>query len=222
MHILKIQEINMKIIKKFQDLERSDQIIFFLLFITFSNAVMACVKFVFSLTLPSLWFFVNAIFNIILATARIFSIRDYIKIRRSQEFNEKKSIAIKNYVNNGILLIFLGISYFAVSVYMYYKGTNTIMHEYMTYLVALIAFYSIGSAIYGMYKYRKNTNAVLSAVKITSFANALTSIVLTQVVLLDTFNSGVDLRIANGCTGMIAAIAIMGLGLFMIINSKKD
>ena len=212
----------MKIIKKFQDLERSDQIIFFLLFITFSNAVMACVKFVFSLTLPSLWFFVNAIFNIILATARIFSIRDYIKIRRSQEFNEKKSIAIKNYVNNGILLIFLGISYFAVSVYMYYKGTNTIMHEYMTYLVALIAFYSIGSAIYGMYKYRKNTNAVLSAVKITSFANALTSIVLTQVVLLDTFNSGVDLRIANGCTGMIAAIAIMGLGLFMIINSKKD
>ena len=82
----------MKIKDKFLELEKTDQIIFFLLFITFSNAVMACVKFVFSLTLPSLWFFVNAIFNIILATARIFSIRDYIKIRRSQEFNEKKSI----------------------------------------------------------------------------------------------------------------------------------
>ncbi|MBQ6840598.1 MAG: cation transporter [Bacilli bacterium] len=212
-----------KAIKKYKALEKSDKIIVFLLFITFSNTIMAAVKFTVSLVLPSLWFFVNAIFNIILALARIFSIRDYRKIRKQSNYEEKKRIALKNYVNNGILLILLGISYFAVSVYMYYKGTNTTMHEYLTYLVALIAFYSIGSAIYGMCKYHKNNNAVLSAVKITSFANALTSIVLTQVVLLDTYNTtNFDLRIANGCTGMGVSLVIMGLGLFMIINSKKD
>lgn len=212
----------MKIIRSFLQLEKSDQVIFFLFFTTIINVIMALIKLVFSLTLPSLWFFVNAIFGIILSLARIFSIKDYNKIRKLSDIETQKNIAYKNYINNGILLIFLGIAYFAVSVYMFYKGTNTTMHEYLTYLVALIAFYSIGNAIYGMCKYRKNTNDVLSAVKITSFANALTSIVLTQVVLLDTFNSAMDLRIANGATGMGVSVAIMVLGLFMIINCKKD
>lgn len=211
----------MKIIKFFLKLEKSDQVIFFLLFTTLINIIIALVKFILSLTLPSLWFFINAIFGFILSLARVFSIKDYRKIRKLNSHEDKKRIAFKNYVNNGVLLIFLGIAYFAVSVYMFYKGTNTTMHEYLTYLVALIAFCSIGNAIYGMCKYRKNNNAILSAVKITSFANALTSIVLTQVVLLDTFNSKMDLRIANGATGMAASIAIMGLGLFMVVNSKK-
>ena len=182
----------MKIIRKFLELEKNDQVIFFLFLTTASNVIMAVVKFVFSLTLPSLWFFINAIFNIILALLRIFSIRDYRKMRLETNIKLKRKIGYKNYLNNGILLILLGIAYFSVSVYMYYKGTNTIMHEYLTYLVALIAFYSIGSAIYGMCKYKKNNNPILASVKVTSFANALTSIVLTQVVLLDTFknNSG--------------------------------
>ena len=104
---------------------------------------------------------------------------------------------------------------------MYYKGTNTTMHEYMTYLVALIAFYSIGSAIYGMFKYKKNNNPILASVKVTNFANALTSIVLTQVVLLDTFNNDIDVRVANGSIGMIIRVVIMILGLYMIIGIKK-
>ena len=44
---------------------------------------------------------------------------------------------------------------------MYYKGTNTTMHEYITYLVALIAFYSIGSAIHGMIKYKRNQEPII-------------------------------------------------------------
>ena len=94
----------------------------------------------------------------------------------------------KSYLNNGILLILLGIMYLLVSSYMYFNGTNTTMHEYITYLVALIAFYSIGTAIYGMVKYKRNTEPIIKGIKITNFANALTSLVLTQVVLLDTFS----------------------------------
>jgi len=212
----------MKIIKNFFEQEKSDQIIFFLLVTTFINVVMATIKFIFSLILPSLWFFINAIFNIILVMARFSSIKDYRKIRNLSNVDEKRTIAFRNYIHNGVMLILLGISYFTVSVYMFYKGTNTIMHEYLTYLVALIAFCSIGNAIYGMCKYRKNNNAILSAVKIMSFANALTSIVLTQVVLLDTFDTtGLDLRMANGATGMAVSIVIMGLGLFMVGSKKR-
>jgi len=111
--------------------------------------------------------------------------------------------------------------YFFVSSYMYYKGTNTTIHEYITYLVALIAFTSIGTAIYGMIKYKRNQEPIIKGIKITNFANALTYIVLTQEVLLDTYANGYDSTL-NGYTGMGVSLIIIGLGLYMIIGIKKD
>ena len=127
----------------------------------------------------------------------------------------------KNYLQNGVMLIVLGIIYFFVSSYMYYRGTNTNMYEYITYLVALIAFTSIGTAINGMIKYKKIQETIIKGIKITNFANALTSIVLTQVVLLDTFANEYDSTL-NGYTGMAVSLTIIGLGLYMIISTKKD
>ena len=161
-------------------------------------------------------------FTIVLSLARIFSIRDYGKMRTMKDKEIKRKIGYKNYLNNGILLIILGIMYFFVSVYMYYEGTTTNMHEYLTYLVAFIAFWSIGSAIYGMVKYKKDHSPILKAVKITNFANAMTSIVLTQVVLLDTYAKEYDLTNVNGYTGMSVSLIIMILGLYMIISISKN
>ena len=211
----------MKIIKRFKELEKQEKIIFFLALTTIVNILMAVVKLVFSLTLPSLWFFVNAIFNFILALLRVFSIRDYKKIKMSKSVDEKLKIGFKNYLNNGILLILLGISYFMVSVYIYYKGSFTNMHEYLTYLVSFMAFYSIFSAIYGMVKYKKDKTPIISAVKLTNFANALTSIVLTQVVLLDTFGGGMNTNLYDGVVGIFVSIIIISLGLYMIVDIKK-
>ena len=184
---------------------------------------MAIVKFVLSLTLPSLWFFINAIFMIVLSFARFFSIRDYRKTKLINDKKEIKKIGYKNYLNNGILLVVLGIMYFFVNVYIYYKGTNTTMHEYLTYLVALVAFWSISSAIYGMIKYKRNHTPILKAVKLTNFANALTSIMLTQIVLLDTYakTEVYNSNLMNGLTGISIGIVIIILGLYMIVGMNK-
>ena len=104
---------------------------------------------------------------------------------------------------------------------MYYNGTKTNMHEYLTYLVALIAFWSVGSAIYGMEKYKRDKSPVIKAVKITNFANALTSIVLTQVTLLNTFSKNYDSGNINGYTGMSVSLIIMIMGLYMILGIRK-
>ena len=209
------------IIRKFRALEKKDQLIFFLVCSTISNFFMGIVKFIFSLTIPSLWFFINAGFSFVLSICRLLTIRKYNKIKKIKD----KKIIIreenKSYLQNGVMLILLGIMYFFVSSYMYYKGTNTNMHEYITYLVALIAFTSIGTAIYGMIKYKRNQEPIIKEIKITNFANALTSIVLTQVVLLDTYANGYDSTL-NGYTGMGVSIIIIGLGLYMIIGIKKD
>ena len=208
------------IIKKFLVLEKKDQLIFFLLCMAISNFAIAIVKFILSLTIPSLWFFVNAGFSFVLSFCRLNSVKEYRKAKNTQDKILQKRIENKNYLNNGIMLIALGIMYFFVSSYMYFKGTNTTMHEYITYLVALIAFWSIGTAIYGMIKYKRNAEPIIKAIKITNFANALTSIVLTQVVLLDTFAGSYNSSI-NGYTGMGVSFAIMALGLYMILGIKK-
>ena len=210
-----------KTLIKIKNLEKNDKTMLLLIFTTAVNILLAVIKFVFAVTIPSLWFFVNSCFLAVLSISRFFSIRNYGKRRGINDIKIKEEIGYKNYLNNGILLILLGIMYFFVSVYMYYKGTNTTMHEYLTYLVALNAFWSIGWSIYGMVKYKRKSNPILKSVKLTNFANALTSIVLTQVVLLDTYASEYDLAEVNGYTGMVVSLVIIILGLYMIINIQK-
>lgn len=209
------------IILKFRTLEKKDQLIFFLMCGAISNFTVAIIKFILSFMLPSLWFFVNAGFSLVLAICRFVTLKWYNKIKKIENKVLQKNEEYKSFVQNGVMLILLGIMYFFVSSYMYYKGTNTTMHEYITYLVALIAFCSIGSAIYGIIKYKKNQEPIIKGIKITNFANALTSILLTQVVLLDTFSSEYDSKI-NGYTGMGVSLIICILGLYMIVSTKKD
>ena len=208
------------IIQKFRTLEKKDQLIFFLVCSTISNFCVGIIKFVFSITIPSLWFFINAGFSFVLAICRFLTIKKYNKIKKIKDKHIIIKEEYKSYLQNGVMLILLGIMYFFVSSYMYYKGTNTNMHEYITYLVALIAFTSIGTAIYGMIKCKQNQEPIIKGIKTTNFANALTYIVLIQVVLLDTYAKGYDSTL-NGYTGMGVSFIIIGLGLYMIISIKK-
>ena len=210
----------MENIKQFFALEKKDQLIFFMQITVIFNFIVAITKFFLSIFIPSLWFGVNAGFGFVLVVSKLLTIRKYRKIKMLQNEYIKRKEEYKIYLQNGILLILLGIMYFFVSSYMYFNGTNTNMHEYITYLVALIAFYSIGTAIYGIVKYKRNTEPIVKGIKITNFANALTSIVLTQVVLLDTFSENYDSRI-NGYTGIGVSFIILLLGLYMILGMNK-
>lgn len=210
-----------ELLHSFLELEKKDKLVFFLMCSAIGNFLIGIVKFVLSLTIPSMWFFVNAIFSLVLALCRFLTVKRYGIVRKMQDKYAIIEEGYRNYIQNGVMLIFLGIAYFFVSVYMYYKGTNTNMHEYIAYLVALIAFYSIGSAIHGMIKYKRNQEPIIKGIKITKFASALTTIVLTQVVLLDIFGDNYDSRL-NGYTGMGVSLIIIGLGLYMIISAKKD
>lgn len=211
----------MKIIKDFFEIEKKDRLIFYLLCSMIGNVLIAMVKFILSLSIPSFWFFVNSGFSFVLGMCRLLTIKSYNKIRKLKYEEERIKEEYKNYSLNGVMLILLGIVYFFVSSYMYYKGTNTNMHEYITYLVALMAFYGIGSSIYGMIRYKRNEEPVIKGIKITKFASALTSIVLTQVVLLDTYATKYDSCI-NGYAGMGVSVIIMALGLHMILGANKD
>ena len=79
------------------------------------------------------------------------------------------------------------------------------------------------SAIYGIVKYKRSHAPIIKAVKLTNFANALTSIMLTQIVLLDNYadTSIYNSNLMNGLTGMAIGVAVIILGLYMIIGINK-
>ena len=95
--------------QEIKNLEKNDKTMLLLIFTTMGNILFALVKFIFSVTIPSLWFFVNACFLLVLSISRFFAIKSYGKRRSITDEKLKNDIGYKNYLNNGILLILLGI-----------------------------------------------------------------------------------------------------------------
>ena len=210
-----------KLIKKYFEIKESDKIIFFLTLTTIFNIGSFIFKFTMGVIIPSIWFSLNALFYFVGILARAVSVQTYQKVRLLEDEKMKNKIGYKNYYHNGLLLILLGLTYFGVSLYMILHPTFNNIKGYMVYAVAFQAFVSLGVSIYGMVKYKRNKSPVLSAVKNTNFCNALTSIVLTQVVLLDNFGGDAKYETLNGLTGILAAALIIFTGIFMTIGIKK-
>ena len=140
----------MKKINKILKMEKEQRLMLILKYTIIINFLVAVTKFVLAISIPSLWFSVNAGFGFVLIISRLWTLKSYRKIRKIKNKQNQLIEEYKIYLKNGAMLILLGIMYFGVSSYMYFYGTNTYMHEYITYLVALMAFYSIGTAIYGI------------------------------------------------------------------------
>ena len=86
----------MNFIKNILNLEKNDKTMFLLIITTAINILLAVVKFVFAFTIPSLWFFVNALFLTVLSLSRFFSIKAYGKRRQIKDKKLKKEIGYKN------------------------------------------------------------------------------------------------------------------------------
>lgn len=102
----------MENIKQFFALEKKDQLIFFMQITVIFNFIVAITKFFLSIFIPSLWFGVNAGFGFVLVVSKFLTIRKYRKIKMLQNEYIKKKEEYKIYLQNGILLILLGIMYF--------------------------------------------------------------------------------------------------------------
>lgn len=84
-------------IQKFLVLEKKDQLIFFLLCMAITNFMVAIVKFILSISIPSLWFFVNAGFSFILSFCRLNSVKEYRKAQKEHNQTIQRTIENKNY-----------------------------------------------------------------------------------------------------------------------------
>lgn len=208
------------LVHKFFELDRKDRKMYVLQVNTIKTLIVAIIKLIFGIIYSSIWFIMNAGFYGILSISRYRSIRDYKRVKKEKSKEKKNIIEYTNYLYNGWLLILLGIAYLIINIFMFISGsTNNNLEGYLVYLVALLSFSSMVTAIIGLIRYRRKHNTIISAVCQCNIAKALTSLVLTQVVILDEFcEKSVRITKIDATTGMIVGIIIIGLGARMVIK----
>lgn len=213
-----------ELVHKFFELDKKDRKMYMLQVATINTFIVGIAKLLFGIIYSSVWFFMNAVFYGILTFSKYRSVRDYSKIKKIKDKPLRKRIAYTNYLYNGWLLILLGIAYFIINLIMFKtENTNNTMGGYMVYLVALLSFSSITTALIGIKKYRRKNDPIVAAACQGNIAKALTSIVLTQVVLLDEFTEKTNKIVKlDGITGMCVGLIIVSLGIRMIIKIIKE
>lgn len=166
----------------------------------------------------------NAVFYVILTISKYRSVRDYAKIKKIKNKTAKRRIAYKNYLYNGWLLILLGIAYFIINLIMFKsETTNNNLGGYLVYLVALLSVTNVTISFMEVKKYRRKHDPIVAAACQGNIAKSLTTIVLTQVVLLDAFaEKSAKIVKIDGITGMCVGLIIVLLGIRMIIKIVKE
>ena len=89
---------------------------------------------------------------------------------------------------------------------------------FMIYAAAAYTFYKIISAAVQFSKARKRESLVVQALRNFNLADALYSVFVLQVAMIQAFGSAQDV-FANNITGAAVALLIAGIGLFMIVRS---
>lgn len=213
-----------KAVHKFFELDRKDRKMYMLQVATLKTLSVGLFKLFFGILYSSIWFFMNAIFYAILGFSKYRSVRDYRKVKKIDDKNIKGQIIYTNYLYNGWLLVLLGIAYFIINLIIFKtEKTNNDLDGYLVYLTAVISFSSLITAIIGLTKYRRKNDPIVAAACQGNIAKALTSMVLTQVTLLDTFGPKTEKIVKmDGATGMIVGGIIIILGLRMVIKIIKE
>ena len=118
----------------------------------------------------------------------------------------------------GCLLFLLAVTLSAIVILM----NKTNMHfEYagmMIYAAAAYTFYKIIAAAVQFSKAKKRGGLVVQALRNFNLADALYSVFVLQVAMIQAFGSAQD-AFANNITGAAVALLISGIGLFMIVRS---
>lgn len=160
----------------------------------------------------SIWNIAIAAFYIVLIALKGMT---FLGGKRARSDFEKE---VKIYRACGCMLNLLTAALIAIIVLM--NRTN-MRFEYaglMIYAAAAYTFYKIIAAAVQFSKAKKRGGLVVQALRNFNLADALYSVFVLQVAMIQAFGSAQD-AFANNITGAAVALLISGIGLFMIVKS---
>lgn len=172
-------------------------------------------------TVGSWWFFVLAVYYVIMSVMRFLLVR-YVrrqKIGRSMPGEWKRARLCACI----LLLINLSLSGAVLMILYQSKGYN--YPGILIYVMALYTFYSTIHAIVDIIRYRKLGSPVMSTAKIVSLSGALVSMLNLETAMFAQF--GADMapehqRLMIILTGAGVSITIVTLSVILIVKSTKE
>lgn len=180
---------------------------------------MVIVKLAMGLWTMSVLFIVRAVYYAMLCISRFSIVKAHARTRqiadRMQRFAQERNVCHRT----GALLCFIGLSYAAFSLTMFFTGSPNEYGEIIAITVAAISFIKIGIAIRGMIVSYKTRNPLDSSVKFVTFIDAMLSLVVMQDVLLESQGTAHAAQ-SSGLFGIGLGTVAVIIGLWMLLRRK--
>lgn len=113
------------------------------------NVLLGIGKLILGVYLLSAWFVSTAVYYLILSAARGLTLRRFAAARQMEDPGERYDLEFAVYKKSGLFLCLLGLSYLLVCLRMYTVGDAVVFRGNIVYLIALVAFSKLGTAIHG-------------------------------------------------------------------------
>lgn len=185
------------------------------------NALIGSGKLLLGLFLFSPWLIATAIYYLLLCGARGQLLHRFHQTRCIEDPQNRFHRQFAVFRHSGIFICGIGLSYLLVCLLMYFREEGTSYPFYLLYGVAAVAFFKIGTAIYGMAVSRRIKNPLLTAIKIIATMDASVSIVAVQCALLTVEESAQAATQSSALLGAGCSVAFMATGIWMLLKKKK-
>lgn len=182
------------------------------------NLAYAALKAVAAVLISSAWTGFIAAYYLVLSFVRL-----YLMTRFSKDKEHDPAKEIRTYRWTAMFLLFINLALTALIYKIVQEGESYTYPGTIIFAYAAYTFYSFGSSICHMVRYRRFHSPLLSAVKTVGFTTALVSVLSLQTAMLTQFGTEQDVshRIANAMTGTAVCLAILLISVLMFVQAGK-
>ena len=121
----------------------------------------------------------------------------------------------------GILLLILNLSLTGIVFQMVWQNGGYSYPGTLIFAAGAYTFYTVGSSIIDIVKYRKYKSPVLSAAKNIRFAAALVSLLSLETAMLAQFGNDEAYRfLMTLLTGSAVCLIVLGISVYMIVKAN--
>ncbi len=167
------------------------------------------------------WYYSLAGYYICLAVMRFFLVRYTSRYQAGEKLRDE----LIRYRNCGIVFLVMNMALALIVFFMVYWNRTFEHHEITAIAMAAYTFGTMSMAVVNVIKYRKYKSPVYSASKAIGLAAASVSMLTLESTMLTAFGDGTmplaGRRILLGASGGIISAFIIGMAIYMIVQSSK-
>lgn len=189
------------------------------------NLIYAVFNGVIGITSRSAWYGSLSVYYLLLCIMRFMAVSYARQLYTKKGRNSSLKIReLKVYRNCGIMLSVMSVALGGTVIVLVHGEGGKSYPGVMIYAVATYTFYKLTMSIINMIKARKEKSVSLITLRNIGHSDSLVSILSLQTALFAAFgqDTGDYVTLQNALTGAGVCLMILGLGIYMVYNAKKQ